>query len=274
MAAIGAIFGNPLITSVLLLELALLSGPRMANPLVLMPARVGMAAGYTLQVGLKDWSGLGESRLGLPGLEAYPTLRLIDVAVALPLAVVVAIVAMGARLTGLRVGVAAGRWPLATMLGGAVVVAVAAVSVRAITGGDLELVLFSGQSAMTDYLALTSIGTLLVILVGKFVAYSASLGNGFRGGAIFPAIALGVILSTAAAVLIDGTSTSALAATAIAAATAASMRLPFTALLLGVVLTYPAGGATTILAIIGTVIGLAARLAGEHLAPHLNPAQH
>jgi H+/Cl- antiporter ClcA len=127
---------------------------------------------------------------------------------------------------------------------------------------------------MTDYLALTSISTLLVVLVGKFLAYSASLGNGFRGGAIFPAIALGVILSTVATLVIDGTSTSALAATAIAAATAAAMRLPFTALLLGAVLTYPAGGATTILAIIGTVIGLATRLAGEHLTPHLAPPQH
>ena len=274
MAAVGAIFGNPLITSVLLLELAVLSGPKLANPLVLMPALVGMAAGYTLQVGLEDWSGLGETRLGLPGLDPYPTLHLADAAVALPLAVIVALVAMAARLTGLRVGAAAARRPTVTMLAGALVVALAAISVRAITGGDLELVLFSGQSAMTDYLALTSVGTLLVVLVGKFVAYGTSLGNGFRGGAIFPAIALGVMLATAATLLVDGTSTSALAATAIAAATAASMRLPFTALLLGVVLTYPAGGATTILAIIGTVIGLATRLAGERFAPQLSPAQH
>jgi hypothetical protein len=49
------------------------------------------------------------------------------------------------------------------------------------------------------------------------------------------------------------------------------MRLPFTALLLAVMLTYPAGGATTILAIIGTIVGLATRLAGEGYAPTLNP---
>jgi hypothetical protein len=50
--------------------------------------------------------------------------------------------------------------------------------------------------------------------------------------------------------------------------------MPFTALLLGVMLTYPAGGATTVLAIIGVIIGLATRLAGEKLAPVLAPAPH
>ena len=91
---------------------------------------------------------------------------------------------------------------------------------------------------------------------------------------IFPAVALGVLLSTSAALLFDGASTSALAATGIAAGTAACMRMPFTALLLGVTLTYPAGGATTVLAIIGAIVGLAARLAGERFAPRLQPAQH
>jgi hypothetical protein len=60
----------------------------------------------------------------------------------------------------------------------------------------------------------------------------------------------------------------------IAAATAAAMRLPFTALLLGAVMTYPAGGGTTVLAIVGAIMGLSARLAGERFAPHLAPAQH
>ena len=48
-------------------------------------------------------------------------------------------------------------------------------------------------------------------LVGKFVAYAASLGGGFRGGPIFPAIALGAVLATCAHLIVDGTSISALA---------------------------------------------------------------
>jgi H+/Cl- antiporter ClcA len=191
--------------------------------------------------------------------------------VAIPLAIVVAVVVMAARLGGERVAVLAQRNPLGGLVGAGLVVAACAVGVDEITGGGLNLVLFSGQSAMTDYLAVTSVGTGAVILVGKFLGYVASLGGGFRGGAIFPAVALGVLLSTTAALVVPGASTSALAAVGISAGTAACMRMPFTALLLGVMLTYPAGGATTILAILGTIIGLAARLAGERFAPALNP---
>ena len=71
------------------------------------------------------------------------------------------------------------------------------------------------------------------MLVGKFVAYAASLGSGFRGGPIFPAIALGADLATGTTLIVDGTSISALAAIGIAAATAAMIRLPFMATLLG-----------------------------------------
>jgi H+/Cl- antiporter ClcA len=272
MAAIGAIFGNPLVTCVLMLEFAMLAGPRMATPLLLMPALAGMAASYVLQVGVDRWSGLGESQLGVPGLAPYPEVQFVDLVVAVPLAIVVAVVAMAARLGAQRVAELAARSRLATMLGAAVVVAVAAIAVDATTGGGLELVLFSGQSAMPDYLALTSVGTAVVVLIGKFIGYTASLGSGFRGGPIFPAVALGVILATTGTLLVDGTSTSALAAVGIAAGTAACMRMPFTALLLGVMLTYPAGGATTVLAILGTIVGLSTRLGGERLAPALAPA--
>ena len=271
MAAIGAIFGNPLITAILLLEVAAMAGRRMANPAVLLTSLASLAAGYSLQVGIASWSGLGAAELSIPGLPAYPTVQWEDVLMAFPLAVVVAAVAMGTRLAGLQVQRRAQRRPLATILTAAVVIALTAVAVAEITGGELDLVLFSGQDAMGQYFALTSFATAAVVLVGKFIAYAVSLGSGFRGGAIFPAVALGVLLSTAAAVLVPGTSTSALAAVGIAAGTAACMRLPFTALLLAVMLTYPAGGATTILAIIGTIVGLATRLAGEGYAPTLNP---
>jgi H+/Cl- antiporter ClcA len=274
MAAIGAIFGNPLVTCVLMLEFAILGGARMANPVVLMPALAGLASGYVLQVGFEDWSGLGEAQLGLPGLPAYPVLQLADLLVSVPLAIVVAIAAIGARLGALRVTELANRSRLGLLIAAGVVVAVSAIAVDSITGGGPDLVLFSGQSAMTDYLAITSAGTALVILAGKFVAYTASLGAGFRGGPIFPAIARGVILSTATTTVVGGTSTSGLAAVGIAAATAAAMRLPFTAVLLGAVMTYPAGGGTTVLAIVGAIMGLSARLAGERFAPHLAPAQH
>ncbi len=237
-----------------------------------MAALAGMASGYTLQVGLGSWSGLGEAQLGLKGLPPYTEVQGIDLAATLPIAIIVAILAMAARLAAMRVAQLAHRQPLATILAAGAVAAVCAVVVDAITDQGLEVVLFSGQSAMTDYLALTSLGTAMVILVGKFVAYAVCLGGGFRGGPIFPAVAMGVIVSTAATTFVPGTSTSALAAPGIAAAVAAAMRLPFVALMLGVTMTYPAGGATTVLAVLGTIIGLSVRLAGERFAPSLRPA--
>ncbi len=167
MAAIGAIFGNPLVTCVLMLEFAMLAGARMATPLVLMPALAGMAASYVLQVGVEQWSGLGEAQLAVPDLAPYPEVQFADLAVSVPLAILVAVATMAARLGALRVAALAARSRLGTMVGGAVVVALAAIAVDAITGGGLELVLFSGQSAMPDYLALTSLGTALVVLAGQ-----------------------------------------------------------------------------------------------------------
>jgi H+/Cl- antiporter ClcA len=280
MAAVGAIFGNPLITAILLLEFATVAAARggraaqLATPPVLMAALSALASGYLLQVGLESWSGLGEAQLGLPGLPPYPDVYLIDLVVAVPLAIVVALVTLLARVVAEGVDRYAARSPLPTLLVAGVVIALSAVAVRAITGGSLDLVLFSGQAAMPDYLALTSVATALVILVGKFVAYAASLGSGFRGGAIFPAVALGTLLATAAALLVEGTSVSALAATAIAAATAAMMRMPFLATLLAVTLTYPAGGATTVTAILGMLVGMLTRLAAEQRFPRLAPRVH
>lgn len=263
MAAIGAIFGNPLITAILLLEVAILAGPRMANPAVLLTSLAALAAGYSLQVGIAGWSGLGQAELSIPGLPAYPDIAAVDLVVAVPLAVVVAAAAMGTRLVGLRVEALARRQPLLTILTAAAVVALTAITVAEITGGTLDLVLFSGQDAMGEYLAITSVGTAAVVLVGKFIAYAVSLGSGFRGGPIFPAVAIGAILASMASLLVDGTSISALTATAVAAAVAATLRLPFVATLLAVLITSSAGGATTVTAIIGTIVGLLARLQAE-----------
>jgi H+/Cl- antiporter ClcA len=207
-----------------------------------------------------------------PGLAPYGQLHLIDATLAIPVAIVVSVVAMATRLGGERFALLAARTRLGGLIGAGVIIALCAVAVRAITGGRLDLVLFSGQSAMAEYLTVGTVGAAMVILVGKFLAYAVSLGGGFRGGPIFPAVSLGALMSTTATLIVPGASTAALAATGVSAAIAASMRMPFTALLIGVVLTNAAGGATTILAILETIVGLSTRLAGERFAPKLNPA--
>lgn len=274
MAAVGAIFGNPMVTAILLLEVALAAGAAMATPAVMLPAISGLAASYLLQVGVGGWTGLGETRLSMPGLPAYPEVQLLDLAVALPLAFTVAVVAILARLGGEQINKVAKRSPLPTLLVAGAVTGLSAVAVTAITGSHPELVLFAGQTAMVDYVALSAVGTSLIILAGKAIAYLFSLGGGFRGGSIFPAMALGTILAAVAVQLVAGSSISALTAAVLAAATAASLRMPFTAVLLGALMTFSAGGATTELAILGAVVGLLTRLAAERKMPVLAPHAH
>lgn len=271
MAAMGALFGNPLITTILLLEVALAAGASLATPVILLPSLVGLASGYVLQVGVGDWSGLGATQMALPGLTAYPNVRLLDLVIAVPLAIVVAAVAIAARLGALRVDQMARRAPLATLTGAGAITGLCALAVLLFTGQSPDLVLFSGQPAMPAYLALTSLGTTATVLVAKFVAYTVCLGSGFRGGVIFPAIALGTIMAVMTSPLTGALPNTALIAAAIAAATAASMRFPFTAVLLGVLLTISAGPAATVPAIIGAVVGMLFRLAAEGRVPSLAP---
>jgi chloride channel protein, CIC family len=273
MAAVGAIFGNPVVTAILLLEMATVAGPKLSSMKVLVPSLVGLAASYSLQVGVGPWVGLGESVLSLPGLPAYPSVPLVDVAWAIP----VSLVAAALAVLALRGGTLWRRWgqsrPTGLLLASGAVVGVVAVVVTSVTGVAPTLVVMSGQTAMVDYLGLGSLGVALVVLAGKFVAYAVSLGGGFRGGQIFPAVAMATIVASTISIVSGDAVSAGLIAAAIAAAVAGAMRLPFTAVLLGVVLTISAGGAVAVLAIIGAVVGLVGRLAADHRWPTLMVAE-
>jgi H+/Cl- antiporter ClcA len=264
VSAITMILGNPVISAILVLEAtALRGGPGGKRAMtVALPLLVAMGFSYLIQVGVGNWSGVGAAQLGVPGLPAYPTVELVDLVVGLLVAVVTAALAVLAVEAG-KVFQARVRQPLMGLLGGAVVVAAAAVITRAITGEPVGLVLFSGQDGIGDVLALTSVGALLLIAMAKTIGYAASLGSGFRGGMLFPAVFLGVVVATATALLIDGTSVSALSAAGIAAAVGGVMRLPFTAVVLALLLCAPAGLAVTTPAIIGGVVGVLMRVAAD-----------
>jgi Voltage gated chloride channel len=80
------------------------------------------------------------------------------------------------------------------LLGGLAVGVLA--QVADLLGADSQDVLFSGQSSVPSVVAATSTRVVLVVLVAKALAYAVSLGCGFRGGPIFPAIFLGVALAS------------------------------------------------------------------------------
>jgi H+/Cl- antiporter ClcA len=221
-----------------------------------------MGFGYLIQVGVGDWSGVGQSQLAVPGLPAYDTVQLTDLGWALVVALVVAIFAVFAVEAGTAIQ---DRIPsqLAKLLFGATIVAAAAVITRAVTGEGVDTILFSGQEAMTTVLGLTSVSVLVVIGIAKTIAYAVSLGAAFRGGMVFPSVYLGVVIATAADLLLDGVSLSAMVATGIAAAVAGVMRLPFTGVLLALLLCAGAGLAVTTPAIVGAVVGVLVRGAAD-----------
>ena len=239
--------------------------------LAVLPVLIAMGFGYLIQVGVGDWGGVGQSQLAVPGLPAYDTVQPVDLALAIVVAIVTAILAVIAveAGTGFQSRITN---PLVGLLIAGVVVAAAAVITRAITGENVDVILFSGQESTAHVLTLTSVGVLVVIAVAKTIAYTVSLGGGFRGGMLFPAVFLGVVVATAMSLLISGSSVSALTAAGIAAAVAAVLRLPFTAVLLALLLCAGAGLAVTTPAIIGAVIGVLFRVVAD-LRLHREPPE-
>ena len=78
-------------------------------------------------------------------------------------------------------------------------------------GADSQDVLFSGQASVPALVGEDSTRIVLVLLVAKALAYAISLGCGFRGGPIFPAIFLGVAIATLPVVWFDVSPTLAVA---------------------------------------------------------------
>jgi H+/Cl- antiporter ClcA len=274
LAAITMILGNPMVSAVLVLEAAALKGGPGGKKVMIaiLPLLVAMGFGYLVQIGFGDWGGVGQSQLAVPGLPAYDNVQALD----LLLALVVAVVTAGFAVLAVEAGTTFQnrvRRPLVGLLVAAVVVAAAAVATRAITGQPVSIVLFSGQEATTEVLGITSASVLLVVAVAKTIGYSVSLGGGFRGGMVFPAVFLGVVVATLATLLIDGANVSALAAAGIAAAVAGVLRLPFTGTLLALLLCAQAGLAVTTPAIIGAVLGVLVRVSADMRLGRTAPEQ-
>jgi H+/Cl- antiporter ClcA len=105
-------------------------------------------------------------------------------------------------------------------------------------GANSQDVLFSGQASVPALAAEGSTGGPTRPPVAKAVGYAISLGCGFRGGPVFPAVFLGVGLATLAVDLLDVSPTFAVAV-GTAAGMAAMTRLLcasllFAALLVGI----------------------------------------
>jgi len=193
-SAISSLFGGPIVGGIMMLEGGLSLGEKLLP--VLLPGFVAAAVGYVLFIGLGNWSGIHSQTLTVTGLPPYHGTHLLDLLLSIPVGILAAILIGGVRRFA---GWLAERGPRdlgmpALLLLGALGVGLVA-QMADWLGADSQDVLFSGQASLPALDSATSTKIVLILLVGKAAAYGLSLGCGFRGGPIFPAIFLGIAVA-------------------------------------------------------------------------------
>jgi H+/Cl- antiporter ClcA len=256
-AAIAALFGGPLIAAFLIFELAAAGGaiPAPAMGRALLPGFVAAGTGALVFTGVDDWPGLEPFSLSLPGLPAYETVRFADLGWCLVVAGVVAIVVVALRHVAHAIEDGARTRPGPALVAAGILVGFLAVLFRATADRPVDLVLFSGQEAMPAVIAEGSAGVLLLLVVAKGLAYALSLGAGYRGGPVFPALLVGVAIGVLAADALPGLELTPAVATGIAAATAAVLRAPFTAVLMATLLIGASAADVAPIAVLAAAVG-------------------
>ena len=243
-AAIAALFGGPIPAGILLIEAGVATLGAAVVPLLL-PGLVAAALGYLIFTGFGGFGGIDQTTLAVPDLPAYDGTSIPDLLVGVAVGVLAAIL-IGAvhRLARGVDGLEGRRLGITSLLivGGALVGALALVADG--LGANPQDVLFSGQESLPDLLAENSAGIVVVLLAAKGLAYAISLGAGFRGGPVFPAIFIGVGLTTLAVIAFDVSTTLAVAV-GTAAGMAAATRLVFSSLVIAALLV-GSGGADAV----------------------------
>jgi H+/Cl- antiporter ClcA len=205
---------------------------------------------------------LDEASLAVPGLPVYDGTRLIDLVLAVAVGVLVAVLIPAVRKLAAALQSASVRRMALVLFGGAAAVGLIAEGAR-LLGADSQNVLFSGQVSTPAIIAEASPRIVLVTLLAKALAYGISLGCGFRGGPVFPAIFLGIAIATFAVIWFDASPTWAVAVGTAAGMTAGT-NLVITALLFAGLLV----GLNGIDTIPATVLASAAAwLTSRRLAP-------
>ncbi|MEV0843811.1 chloride channel protein [Actinocatenispora sera] len=237
-ASISALFAGPVVAGMLLMEIGLAAGTALLP--LLLPGLVAAAIGYVIFIGFGSWGGLNAPGLTIPHLPGYHGLHLYDLLVAVVVGVLAALLLAVVHRAATRVERLQQRLGTAPVLaGGGLVVGLLALAATWL-GADSADVLFSGQTSLPAVVGASSVGLVLVLLVAKTLAYVVSLGCGFRGGPIFPALFLGVALAAVATVAFGVSPTLAIAV-GTAAGMAAQARLLFSPLIFASLLVGRAG---------------------------------
>lgn len=268
-AAISTLLGSPITGAFLLMEASGLAGPMLG--LVLVPGLLAAGVGALIFVGLDAWTGLGTMSLTVPNLPHVAAPTLAEFGWALGIGVAGALLGTGVRrLARLVRPYVNRRLLLATPAVGLVVGALALLYTE-VTGKASSDVLFSGQSGLgplIDTNASYGVGALLLLIVCKGLAYSASM-SGFRGGPVFPAMYLGAAGGLALSHL-PGLPPVTAAAMGIGAMCTAMLNLPFTSVLLATLLLGIDGITLMPLVIVSVVV---AYVVSARITPALAPNQ-
>jgi H+/Cl- antiporter ClcA len=243
-ASIAALFGNPLLAAFLVLEVVGFAGVGVPLAAVVLPGMLSAALGYLVFTGVGDWAGITTTAFETLDLPEVSTVQVGQLVGAIVVGVVLAVLVHVIRRTAHRVFPLVHRRPLWGAPAAGLAVGASAVLFSLFTGESPGLVLFSGETdtvTVVESAATWGTGTLLLLVAAKAIAYAVSLGSLFRGGPVFPALFLGVVVGALLASLAPGSETQAVVA-GMAAATSAVLRLPLSSVLLAVFL----GGSTAI----------------------------
>ncbi|WP_326764222.1 chloride channel protein [Streptomyces sp. NBC_01591] len=262
-AAISALLGSPLLGAFLLMEVSGLAG--MMLGMVLVPGLLAAGIGALIFTGLGSWTGLGTYSLALHHVPRAAGPDLAQFGWALVLGLAAALAGTGIQRLALFLQARVERRTVvATVVMGLVVGAAALVYAES-TGRDASEVLYSGENALDPLLAQSagySVGTLVVLVVCKALAYCVSLSS-FRGGPVFPAMFVGAAGGIALSHLpgLDLTSGFAMG---IGAMCVAMLKLPMTSVLLATLLLGSEGLTVMPLVIVSVVVSYVVTL---RLAP-------
>jgi H+/Cl- antiporter ClcA len=139
-------------------------------------------------------------------------------------------------------------------------------------GADPQSVLFSGQDAVPTLVSETSVSVVALLLVTKALGYAVSLGAGFRGGPVFPAIFLGIAVAMFP-VLWFGASPTLAVAIGAAAGVVVVTRLLVTAVLFAALLTGTPGLDTVSAAVLASASAWIAINALDRFARPAEPTE-
>ncbi|MGB4324950.1 MAG: chloride channel protein [Candidatus Nanopelagicales bacterium] len=207
---------------------------------------------------------------GSLSLDGAPTSVEVDQLLwAVPVALVATLMATLARYGAALITKKTGTGPhLPALLAAAVVIGVAAIVMNWWTDLPFEYIATSSEEVLTELPTLTSISVVLGIVVFKTIAYSVSMGAGFRGGPFFPVMFIGAATGLLFALLLpSGPAIQAALAIGVIASVIATAPMKWSiAIVLGAVLGFFMGGwALVPSAIIGAVVARAVPRLGDRV---------